>query len=87
MVFGQESDEQVGLPLPVLAVIPSHANGEQTHIAGKLETVQGRNQCLPMLAVTVYPLVVAAIARGIEHHIHIVTVGYVNITVNIRSHG
>ena len=60
MVFGQEAKEQVGFPLSMLSVIPTEADGEKPHITGILEDMLRRNQCLPMLAITVYAPVISS---------------------------
>ena len=61
LVFGQEAEEDVCFPLVAFAIIPAGTYGQEAHVAGKLKFAVGGYQLLPMFAVSVYALVVAAV--------------------------
>ena len=81
VVFGHKSHQQLGFPLLVPTIFPAYSDGEQAHVATKLQHVLRGNEAGPPLAIIVHALVVprhaalhgdalARIGHGVARHIH-----------------
>ena len=59
VIFRYVTEEQLRLPLAMLAIIPAHSKGEQSHVTTSLQDGLRRNECSPVAAITVNAVVIA----------------------------
>ena len=59
VIFRYVTEEQLRLPLAMLAIIPAHSKGEQSHVATSLQDGLRRDECSPIAAITVNAVVIA----------------------------